>query len=105
MYVYIDPTYTHICLHTTFPMYAGIWVSVFPESGNFDPRFDVPERDFFSPRALRIFVIERSPHALTLMHFRKIFWHDPPRLHQIFNDSDFQRVRILDGLHLIKISR
>jgi len=32
----------HVCLHTTFPMYLGIWVSVFPGNGNFEPRFDVP---------------------------------------------------------------
>lgn len=28
----------------TFPMYIGIWVSVFLESGNFDLRFDARAR-------------------------------------------------------------
>lgn len=33
MYEYIGLVRVRVCLHTTFPMYTGIWVSVFLESG------------------------------------------------------------------------
>ena len=45
-HVQVSGACARVCLHTTFPMYTGIWVSVFLESGFSSLDFGVPASIF-----------------------------------------------------------